>query len=481
MHKIWAIAWKDIYGRFTDRTLLVITILTPLALSTIVGLAFGGLPGEGADLEPIPTAVLQLDTSSDSAINFGDLVASVLAGEDASSLAGARELPSCGSPEGPNGQNTQSDGTSQEIRELVAATTLDQALVEYLVDSGRIQTPQAAPGTDAYLEEALIASIAAGEFDAGVLIPKAFSAGLMGNSDPTTEGETRITVFASAGNPVSGSVIHSVVQGIVYRIAAGTTAISATMTELGDGLTTGPVSSSETSQALAGAFACGFTLEADTIQTIERTLSERQDVSTRTIILVSVGSAQAMFFALFTAQFGILSLYAERRNWTLQRLLVSPTPASSILSGKLVGVFISVLFQLLLLFASLTLVGSILEGELVLIWGGNPLATGVVLIAISFAVAGFGMLLAGIVRSPEQGQIFASILNISLAAMGGAFGFNFPEPIARLSLIYWGKDALQQLAIGNTDVLLNVVVLLLTGVIMFIVGLILFRRRFKTL
>jgi ABC-2 type transport system permease protein len=267
----------------------------------------------------------------------------------------------------------------------------------------------------------------------------------------------------------------------VYRIAAGTTAISATMAEAGEGLTVGPVTSSETNQALAAAFACGFTLEADTIETVERPLSERPTVSTRTVILVSVGSAQAMFFALFTAQFGILSLYDERRNWTLQRLLVSPTPAGSILSGKLIGVFISVLFQLALLFISLTLVGSVLEGELVLIWGGNPFATIVVLLAISFAVAGFGMLLAGIVRSPEQGQIFASILNISLAAMGGAFGFNFPEPIARLSLIYWGRDALQQLAIGNTDVLQNVVVLLITGVIMFVVGLILFRKRFETL
>ena len=43
MRKIAAIAWREIYVRFTDRTLLVIMIATPLALSTIVGLAFGGL------------------------------------------------------------------------------------------------------------------------------------------------------------------------------------------------------------------------------------------------------------------------------------------------------------------------------------------------------------------------------------------------------------------------------------------------------
>ena len=43
MNKLWTIAWKELYTRFTDRNLILIMIATPLALSTIMGLAFGGL------------------------------------------------------------------------------------------------------------------------------------------------------------------------------------------------------------------------------------------------------------------------------------------------------------------------------------------------------------------------------------------------------------------------------------------------------
>jgi ABC-2 type transport system permease protein len=210
---------------------------------------------------------------------------------------------------------------------------------------------------------------------------------------------------------------------------------------------------------------------------MERVTAEERNQST--YILVSVGSSQAMFFALFTAQFGVLSMYQERRTWTLQRMLISPTPKASILGGKLIGVFASVTFQLLILFFALTIVGSILEGELALIWGGNFPATFTMMLAAAFAVSGLGMLLAGIVKSPEQGQIFATGINMTLAVLGGAFGFNLPESISKLSLIYWGREAFETLATGSTDVGLNIIILVAQGAIMFVIGLVLFNRRFE--
>jgi ABC-2 type transport system permease protein len=186
-----------------------------------------------------------------------------------------------------------------------------------------------------------------------------------------------------------------------------------------------------------------------------------------------------MFFALFTAQFGVFSMYDERRQGTLQRLLTTPTPRSYILSGKLIGVFVAVVFQLLVLMIALSLVGSIIEGQLTLIWGSNLPAIGLVVLASALAVSGLGMLLAGVASTPEQGQLFGSVLNMFMAVLGGAFGFTLPRQIAAFSMIYWGRDAFDQLAAGGSQIGMNVLVLAAQGLAMYLIGLVLFNRRFR--
>ena len=196
-------------------------------------------------------------------------------------------------------------------------------------------------------------------------------------------------------------------------------------------------------------------------------------------LLVMFGSAQALFFALFTGQFGILSMYDERKNWTLQRMLSSPTPRWAILGGKLVGVVASVLFQLLALIVALTLVGSLIEGKLIFIWGTNILWLVLVLLSVAIAVSGFGMLLAGILKGIEQANIVGSVLNIALGVLGGAFGFQLPPSVEVFSIIYWGRQAFEVLAAGHGNVSLNVLVLAAEGILMFALGLFLFNRKFE--
>jgi ABC-2 type transport system permease protein len=230
---------------------------------------------------------------------------------------------------------------------------------------------------------------------------------------------------------------------------------------------------------MAEAFACAFDPVSNFVSLKQETLQGSAQKNTSAAVLVSVGSAQAMFFALFTAQFGVLSMYDDRRNWTLQRLIMSPTPKSSILAGKLIGVFVSVAFQLLMLLIALTLVGSIMQGELALIWGSNVLAILILLFSASLAVSGLGMFMAGIVKSPEQAQVFGSVLNMALAVLGGAFGFSMPKSIAQFSLLYWGRDAFDMLAAGQSDIGLNILILVIQGLVMFGVGAVLFNRRFE--
>jgi ABC-2 type transport system permease protein len=186
-----------------------------------------------------------------------------------------------------------------------------------------------------------------------------------------------------------------------------------------------------------------------------------------------------MFFALFTGQLGILCMYEERKNWTLQRLVASPTPRWAIFGGKLVGVIASVLFQLLALIIALILVGSLLSGKITMIWGNDFFRLAILLLAVSTSVGGLGMLLAGVLRSIEQANIVASVLNMGLGVLGGAFAFQLPRSVASVSLIYWGREAFQRLAAGNPDITLHLVVLFGQGILMFGLGLWLFMRRFE--
>jgi ABC-2 type transport system permease protein len=310
-----------------------------------------------------------------------------------------------------------------------------------------------------------------------VIIPADFSTALTGLADPRqAPATTAVTVYGNAGQGLSAGIVRSVVDSITAQLISGNIAIGATLTELA---TRQPAALAAVSNLdLSALFACAFVPGNDLVQLAQEPVQATQ-TSMAGALLVTFGSAQALFFALFTGQFGILSMYEERKNGTLQRILVSPTPRWAILGGKLVGVLASVLFQLLALALALTLVGSLIEGRLTLIWGTDLPRLGLVFLAVAVAVSGLGMFLAGVLKGIEQANIVGSVLNIALGVLGGAFGFQLPRSIAQFSLIYWARDAFDTLAAGRGDVSLNILVLLIQGVVMFALGLFLFNKRFE--
>ena len=80
MRKILAIAAKEIYIVFRDRNLVLLMFATPLVLSTIVGLAFGGSgDSDVPDFADIPVAVVNHDEGVDlqETINLPDQFANL--------------------------------------------------------------------------------------------------------------------------------------------------------------------------------------------------------------------------------------------------------------------------------------------------------------------------------------------------------------------------------------------------------------------
>ncbi|MEO8612512.1 MAG: hypothetical protein ABI690_31740, partial [Chloroflexota bacterium] len=73
--------------------------------------------------------------------------------------------------------------------------------------------------------------------------------------------------------------------------------------------------------------------------------------------------------------------------------------------------------------------------------------------------------------------VIAQIVNIGFAILGGAFGFQLSENLAKLSPIYWGTNAFLKLSANQWDVGLNILVLSIFGLGLFTVGFWLFNRR----
>ena len=412
MRKILTIAWKEVYLTFTNRNLLIIMILSPLAVATIVGLAFGGTGTNDIPIQDIPVAIVNRDQGNEFGVNYGALFVSLLVPAEDQGLVPVDELAS---GEG----STQSEGTlptcdlieregsdqsgSNALLVLTDSVVFDLAAANALIESGDLEPPAHDTSEGNYPE--LIAKLAVenGTYVAAIIIPSDFTERIayIPVVHPSIE-ETGITVYANSGSPISSSVINSIAVSITQRIAAGNITMAAAFAELEERY--GAAALSAFSQDdYSSAFACAFDPGTDLVRLQAESVQGGAPNDTTTIILVSVGSAQAMFFALFTAQFGVLSMHQERREWTLQRLIISPTPRSHILAGKLLGVFVTVIFQLFVLIIALTLIASIIERELTLIWGDDFLSLGILIFAAALGVSGFGMLLAGIVRTAEQG------------------------------------------------------------------------------
>jgi ABC-type Na+ efflux pump permease subunit len=477
MDKLWRIALKDIRTRFTDRRLIIIMFAAPLAIATIIGLAFGGLSGSSSPISHIPVAVINNDQPTADGTSFGAILAGLLT---AGQLPGGTSASLAACPQTSGGVDENSKAGGMTLGELIQGTSFDETQAQSLVSDKKINPPASFPGGPEYLEVSGRAAVDKGLYAVVVVIPADFSGALSSLSDPRlAQASTRITVYGNGGASVSAVIVRSVVDSIAAQLVSGNIAMGATLTELAS---QNPAALSllagAKGQELSKLFVCAFAPGNALVQMSNQPVQAAPNSLAGTL-LVTFGSAQALFFALFTGINGVLSMYDERKNGTLQRILVSPTPRWVVLGGKLVGTFVSVLAQLVILMIALTAVGSLLEGRPTFIWGNQVGMLFLVLVAVSLAVSGLGVFLAGLLKDMEQAATIRQVLTMALGVLGGTFGFQLPRSVAQFSLVYWGRDAFDLLAAGHGEVWPNLLVLFVEGAVLFGVGLFFFNRKFE--
>ncbi|MBK9123209.1 MAG: ABC transporter permease [Chloroflexi bacterium] len=454
MRKAFIIALKDLQTTLSDRNLLLIMFAAPLVLAAIIGVTFGGIGSGGSALSEIPVAIVNLDEGAplnfggqDSTINYGALITSVLSGEDmGGTVPGWTDsAPDCPSVAGASGDS--SADYSMTLEELLAPVTLTS------------------------VEEARRA-VEAEEYALAIIIPASFSADLQVSPVKPALTPVTIEVYSSPERPIAAQIVRSVVDQMSTRFAAGNVTLSALIASLpSDPL---QIASVFSSSAFNEGIVCAFAGVSSSV-VVDRQSATGTEVAINPLVVI--GSAQAVFFGLFTANGQASSIIIERKNWTLQRLLITPTPAVMVLLGKMLAVFIVVVVQVLFLVVSLTLLASLLGGSLQFIWGTNILGIVAAIAATALGTAGIGSITAAVAKTAEQAGMVGSVVAIFSALFGGAFGFTLPTALASLSIVHWGADTFTKLAAGDNDIMLNLLVMVLYGAVTFAIGFVLFRSR----
>ena len=125
------------------------------------------------------------------------------------------------------------------------------------------------------------------------------------------------------------------------------------------------------------------------------------------------GPAMAMFFLFFTVGMAARSLFAERANATLGRLLAAPIPARAVLLGKaLASLVLGLVSMLVVVGASAVLLGAN--------WG-DPAAVLALVVAVVLFATSVTWLLATFAKTEEQAMTAASVVAMLLSLLGGNF------------------------------------------------------------
>ena len=125
------------------------------------------------------------------------------------------------------------------------------------------------------------------------------------------------------------------------------------------------------------------------------------------------GAGMAVFFLFFTVQFGISSLFDERRDGTLQRMLAAPIRRSAILTGKLIT-------SLVLGFVSMTVLAVATSFLLSADWG-NALGVAILIVAGVLAATAVMTLVATFAHNSEQAQSWQAMVALVFGMLGGTF------------------------------------------------------------
>lgn len=416
MIKTFLIGIKDVKLAFRDRAALIFMLLAPFLLTLGMGLVTGRFSGDNSSgVSDIPVVIVNQDD--------GELSKALV------DLFNSEDLAELVEP---------TIGTSPEAaRQMVDEDTVAAAII----------IP--AEFTNSIIPEQ-------GAFDNGNQ-PKVI----------------KIEMYANPARPTSAGVIKSILDEFMSRIEESTLSGQTAIVQLLMSQRISPeqaqTASNEMNQRLANE-SQGETLA------IKLNSSTADGEEIKFDVLAYLAPGMALMFLMYTVSYGGRSILTEKAQGTLPRLLVSPTSSTQILGGKVFGIFLTGVAQLLILIGGTSLMFQ-------LKWG-DALGVFVLVLAAVFGATGWGMLITALARTPAQVGSVGSATMLIFGILGGSFIQleNMPTSVQMLSRITpnaWALDGFTTLALGGTlsNLFTPIIALLTMGGILFVISVLLFGKK----
>ncbi len=412
MRKLLLIAFKDVLLVFRDRTALIFMLLAPFALTVGLGLATGSFSGNS------DSGVLDLPI--------------VVVNDDGENLGNAFV------------EMVQSDQLADLLEPQVLS---DLNAARKLVDDNKTVA---------------VVYIPAGFTDS--IIPQNM------NSLPTQT--VQIELYGNPTAPTGVGIVKNLVEQFISQVEVGRVSGTVAITQL---LESGAI---DPSQAMSVGQATGES-QAD-VQGNSSSIKLNNITATGTEVkfnmLAFLAPGMALMFLMYTVSNGGRSLLVEKAGGTLPRMLISPTSTIQILGGKVFGIFLSGLSQLLILIIGTTLLFK-------LDWG-DPLAVLVLVAAAALAATGWGILLAALLKTSGQVSAVGTAIMLIFGILGGGFTNIATMPdwvqwLSRISPNRWGLDGFTTLAMGGnlSNIMTPITALMVMAVVLFLISVVLFTRR----
>ena len=413
MKKLLLIGLKDLKLIFRDRAALIFMLLAPFLLTIGMGFVTGRFSGGSSGLSDIPVVIVNLDQDQ-----LGNALADVFSSEELADL-------------------------------MEPSTSSDPEAARRLIDED--------------------------EAAAAVIIPEGFTRsiipaeGTMFEADAAQPRAVQIEVYTNPSRPTSSGVVKAIVDEFISRVEEGRTSGMTSVLGLLQAGLLDPQNAESEARALFQ--------DVDEAQSAALTLKTSTEgaEAVEFDILAYMAPGMALLFLMYTVSYGGRSILAERSQGTLPRLLVSPTMASQVLGGKVLGIFLTGVAQV----GILILASSLFFGVR---WGD---AVGLILLILAtvFGATGWGMLITALARSPAQVGSVGSAIMLIFGILGGSF-INLDQmpplvrTVSKITPNAWGLDGFTTLARGGTlpNLLEPIAALLIMGTLLFGIAVLLFNR-----
>ena len=346
---------------------------------------------------------------------------------------------------------------------------LGQALIAVFESPELDELVAASVSTDVATAQAMVDN---DQRAAAIFIPDGFTESFMTPRSNTTQ-TVQIEFYANPTQPTSAGILRSILDQFLNQVEIGRVSAEVIVSQLNEnnlisseqavdvgiqiGQEMGEVSANPSSIEIKNNLAISEGLPFD--------------------ILAYIAPGFAMMFLMLTVSYGAQSLLVENRTGTLPRLMVSPTWMGSVLGGKMLGVFLTAVAQLLILIGGTTLLFQ-------LNWG-DPWGVILLVLAAAFGATGWGILFASILKTPGQVGITGTVSMLLFGILGGG-GFlglsrvpGWIGIIGKITPNAWATDGFEILAAGGKlqNIQQNILALMAMGGILFTIAIIAIRNR----